>query len=84
MGGCLFLVFMVGFFIFPNPPVIPNRTDRDYSSTLPMLPLLKIPKFLMTLQMLFVGSLSIGFIEPSIQPHLSPVKCPPNSSVQNS
>lgn len=77
MGSCLFLVFMVGFFIFPNPPVIQNRADRNHSSSLPMLPLLKIPKFLITLQMLFVGSLSIGFIEPSIQPHLSPLGLKP-------
>jgi hypothetical protein len=63
MGGLLFFVFVLAFFIFPNPPVIPSRLDKNYSSSLPMLPLLKIPKFIMTLIMLFVGSLSIGFIE---------------------
>lgn len=77
MGGLLFLIFMIALIIFPKPPVIPSRLDRDYAASLPMLPLLKIPKFLMTLQMLFVGSLSIGFIEPSIQPHLSPLKLKP-------
>jgi len=77
MGGMLFLVFSVAFFIFPEPPVIASRQDRNDTASLPMLPLLKIPKFLMTLQMLFVGSLSIGFIEPSIQPHLDPLKLNP-------
>jgi len=37
------------------------------------MPLLKTPRYLLTMQMLFVGSLSIGFIEPSIQVHLVPV-----------
>lgn len=63
MGGLLFLIFVVAFFIFPQPPVIVSRLDRNFETTLPLLPLLKIPKFLMTLQILFVGSLSIGFIE---------------------
>lgn len=77
MGGLLFLVFMISLIIFPRPPIIASRLDRNFETSLPLLPLLKIPKFLMTLQMLFVGSLSIGFIEPSIQPHLSPLKLKP-------
>lgn len=77
MGGLLFLIFVLALIIFPKPPTIPSRLDTNFETSLPLLPLLKIPKFLMTLQMLFVGSLSIGFIEPSIQPHLSPLKLKP-------
>ena len=66
MGGALFLVFLVAFFLFPDlKSVAIKRNDEQYQTTR-KLSLLKIPEFLLTLLMLFIGSLSIGFIEPSI------------------
>ena len=65
MGGALFLVFLVAFFLFPDyKSVAIKRNDEQYQTTR-KLSLLKIPEFLLTLLMLFIGSLSIGFIEPS-------------------
>ena len=63
MGGLLFIVFIAAFFLFPDYHRS-NRIDRNYEPT-QKLSLVKIPEFLLTLLMLFIGSLSIGFIEPS-------------------
>lgn len=75
MGGFLFLVFIVAFFIFPDPHSVPEGSDRQ--SSLPIIPLLKIPQFDLTLMMLFMGALSVTFIEPSIQLHLQPLNLTP-------
>ena len=71
MGGLLFCVFLIAFLIFPD--IKPQKIRTNNSSTLSIMPLLKTPRYLLTMQMLFMGSLSIGFIEPSIQVHLAPV-----------
>jgi predicted MFS family arabinose efflux permease len=71
MGGLLFCVFLTAFFIFPD--IKPPKKRANNASTLSIMPLLKTPRYLLTMQMLFIGSLSIGFIEPSIQVHLAPV-----------
>jgi len=73
MGGLLAIVFVVAFFIFPDPHSSGPRQDASFQP-LPILPLLKIPQFNLTLMMLFMGALSVTFIEPSIQLHLQPVK----------
>jgi hypothetical protein len=66
----LFGVFLLALFLFPSP----KQTHPDEESTLPILPLLKIVRILFTLLMLFVASLSIGFIQPSLEIHLKPVR----------
>lgn len=71
MGGLLAIVFIVAFFIFPDPHS--THRQRRNEATLPILPLLMIPQFNLTLMMLFCGALSITFIEPSIQLHLQPL-----------
>jgi len=76
MGGALFLVFIFAFFLFPDYKSFTTKVDKRYKTTR-KLSLLKIPEFLLTLLMLFIGSLSIGFIEPSIQPHLSSLNLKP-------
>ncbi len=65
------ILFLVSFFIFPSPQQIIDEDNRNL--TLPILPLLKIPLFDLTLLMLFCGSLAANFVEPSIQLHLLPV-----------
>lgn len=72
MGGSMFLLFIVSLFTFPDPPQIIDEDEQ--TTSLPMLPLFKIPLFDLTLLMLFCGSLSINFVEPSIQLHLLPVR----------
>ncbi len=72
MGGLLAIVFVVAFFIFPDPHTT-GTGERVHLEALPILPLLKIPQFDLTLMMLFMGALSVTFIEPSIQLHLQPV-----------
>jgi len=71
MGGLMAILFLVSFFIFPSPQQIIDEDNRNL--TLPILPLLKIPLFDLTLLMLFCGSLAANFVEPSIQLHLLPV-----------
>jgi hypothetical protein len=71
MGGFMAILFLVSFFIFPSPQQIIDEDNRNL--TLPILPLLKIPLFDLTLLMLFCGSLAANFVEPSIQLHLLPV-----------
>lgn len=72
MGGSLFLVFIISFFIFPYVETRQSvETENRRSGRL--MPLLRTPKFITTLFMLLLGSLSIGFLEPSIQLHLKPV-----------
>lgn len=77
MGGIEFLVFVIAFFTFPDAHSIPPDTDLPVVRTLPMMNLLKMPKFLVTLFMLLIGSISIGFIEPSIELHLDPLNLSP-------
>ncbi len=71
MGGVLAVVFVISFLIFPDPHSAPR--NANYQSSLPIMPLLKIPQFCLTLMMLFCGALSVTFVEPSIQLHLQPV-----------
>ena len=74
MGGLLFVVFLVALFLFPDPHTFDSRQRRKHSATLPLMPLLKIAHFDLTLMMLFCGALSVTFIEPAIQLHLEPVR----------
>ena len=71
MGGLLSIVFVIALFIFPDPHSGSRRRRTEVA--LPILPLLKIPQFNLTLMMLFMGALSVTFVEPSIQLHLQPV-----------
>ena len=71
MGGLLSIVFVIALFIFPDPRSGSRGPDSEVA--LPILPLLKIPQFGLTLMMLFMGALSVTFVEPSIQLHLAPV-----------
>ncbi len=76
MGALQFVLFVVAIFFFPNsdraPSTIRNNNEPN-TDTLPMLPLLKVPLFTLTLVMLFCGCVSINFVEPNIQLHLIPV-----------
>ena len=72
MAALTGLLLIFTLLLFPDPD--PISQSNPSKTVLPMLPLLKIPKFILTLFMLFCGSLSINFIEPSIQIHLLPVR----------
>ena len=70
MGGLQFFIFIIAFFTFPD--IESTNTNRTESTR--MLPLLKIPRFLVTILVAFVSSLSIGFLQPSLELHLAPVR----------
>ena len=72
MGGLLFVEFIIAFFIFPD--IKDENLANDKNKTLPILPLILNLRFFLTMLMLLVGSISIGFMEPCIQLHLAPVK----------
>jgi hypothetical protein len=76
MGAIQFILFILAWLFFPNPKKhnIERQSSKASVETLPMLPLLKIPLFSLTLLMLFCGCVSINFVEPNIQLHLLPVK----------
>lgn len=71
MGCTLGMLFIVTIMFFPNPE--PIQSTEENTATLPMLPLLKILQYDLTLLMLFCGSFSLSFIEPLIQIHLLPL-----------
>jgi len=71
IGGLQFILFLFAWAFFPSAS-IPTETKKK-DQAYPFLPLLKMPKFLLTMLMLFSGALSINFVEPSIQLHLMPV-----------
>jgi len=56
---------------------ITTTTSKKTAGTLKMWPLIRTPKFTIAALMLFCGSLSIGFIQPSIQIHLEPLELRP-------
>jgi hypothetical protein len=69
MGGLQFFMFIIAFFIFPDV----ESTSTNRTEPIRVLPLLKIPRFLVTLLVAFVSSLSIGFLQPCLELHLAPV-----------
>lgn len=71
VGGLMLLLFIVSIFLFPDSKRSTIRTDEP--SSLPILPLLKIPSFIFTLMTMFVSCLGINFLEPNLQIHLMPV-----------
>jgi hypothetical protein len=73
MGTIQFILFIIAFYAFPSIHSIPPDSNTPVSRTLPMMNLLKIPKFVCTLLMLLIGTISNGFLEPSTQLHLEPV-----------
>lgn len=83
MGAVQLILFVVAFLFFPNPKKTtvdePNVNENGSKpvDTLPMMPLLKIPQFSLTLLMLFCGCVSINFVEPNIQLHLIPLGLEP-------
>jgi len=83
IGGIQLLLFVLAFFFFPSPQ---NTTTANSNSpepskngpdSVPMLPLFKIPRFSLTLLMLFCGCVSLNFIEPNVQLHLMPLNLEP-------
>lgn len=83
LGGVQFLLFVLAFLFFPNPQnttsANPNSSEpsKNEPDTLPMGPLLMVPRFSLTLLMLFCGCVSINFVEPNIQVHLMPLNLAP-------
>ena len=71
----MFLLFLVSYFIFPEceNTVLPSGQNEE-PAAFEMLPLLKIPKFLLTLMIMFIACLGINFLEPTLQIHLLPVR----------
>ncbi len=68
MGGLNFILLIVGLYIFPD-----TAYNQDMNkSALPMFPLLKIPRFILALLVLFCGAVSTDFLEPSMELHLKP------------
>ena len=67
--------FFIAFFTFPD--IDSDTRTNEGEETLPMFSMLKIPAFLVTLLLLLVGAVSIGFIQPSIELHLTPLKLKP-------
>jgi hypothetical protein len=70
-GSLLFLLFLISFFLFPDH--VSKKEKEKSTSTLPMIPLLLIPRFTLTLALLFCGCMSLNFLEPNIQIQLLPV-----------
>ena len=75
VGGVQLFFFVIAFFAFPD--VDSDTNPNDEAQPLSMLGLLKIPTFLITLLLLLVGAASIGFLQPSIELHLIPLKLEP-------
>ena len=68
MGGFHSILLLFGFCIFPDTPY-----NHDMNkSALPILPLLKIPRLILGLLVLFCGAITTDFLEPSIELHLKP------------
>lgn len=74
MGGLLSLTFFLAYFKFPDVCHRKNPQNHELRSSLPILPLLKSPKFVTTLMVLFCGSFSTGFLDPSLESHVESVK----------
>ena len=72
LGGLMALLFLVSIFLFPDSKRSAVRSDEPTS--LPIMPLLKIPQFILTLMTMFVSCLGINFLEPTLQIHLMPVR----------
>lgn len=79
MGAVQLILFIAAFLFFPNPKknITEAENNKPAVETLPMIPLLKIPLFSMTLLILFCGCVSINFVEPNIQLHLLPLDLEP-------
>lgn len=79
MGAIQLLLFILAIAFFPSPKQHITEAERNKPTVeaLPMLPLLKIPLFSLTLLMLFAGCVSINFVEPNIQLHLLPLNLEP-------
>jgi hypothetical protein len=67
MGTIQFILFIIAFYAFPSIHSIPPDSNIPVSRTLPMMNLLKIPKFVFTLLMLLIGSISIGMYRFKLQ-----------------
>ncbi|RNA42714.1 MFS-type transporter SLC18B1 [Brachionus plicatilis] len=72
MGGFLFLLFIVALLFFPDV-----RDCTQPRENLSMIPFLKIPRLIITLLLVFMCALSIGFVQPSIELHLLPLNLSP-------
>jgi hypothetical protein len=81
-GGLSFLTFIISFFAFPTDEVFKREKEKSLlaqtsnnhnKKVLSINSLFREPRFILVAQILFVSSLSNGFIEPSIQIHLDPV-----------
>ena len=77
MGGIQFLLFILSWFIFPGCESQTPRSNKSEEKAMPIIPLIKIPKFSLTLLVLFTGGVSINILEPSIQLHLIPLNLTP-------
>lgn len=77
IGGLMFLLFIVSFFFFPDSEGSAMETSPNEPSALPILPLLKIPQFSLTLMIMFIACLGINFLEPTLQIHLLPLELMP-------
>lgn len=77
IGGLMFLLFLVSLFIFPEAEGSSVTRSTNEPSALPMLPLLKIPQFTLTLTIMFIAALGINFLEPTLQIHLLPLELKP-------
>lgn len=70
VGGVVFCLFVVAFFLFPQPTKTQEVKKKE---ALPMLPLFTIPKYVLIVMLLMSVSLSLGFLGPSIEPHFKPL-----------
>lgn len=78
MGGVQFLLFIVSWLLFPSCESQSSSSSKETEKkAMPIIPLLKIPKFFLTLLVLFTGGISINILEPSIQLHLIPLNLTP-------
>lgn len=77
IGGIQFILFIAAWIFFPKSKSSNQTSNVEETSAYSILPLLKIPRFLLTLLILFSGAISINFIEPSIELHLKPLNLSP-------
>jgi MFS family permease len=76
VGGFVFVLFLISFFLFPKIEKS-KSIEKNEKETLSMFPLFKIPKYVFIVTQLFSVSLSLGFLGPSIQIHFKSLELSP-------
>ena len=71
MGG---LLFGVGIFTYLLMPKIVSSTESDKEAPKGLLDILKVPAVLLAALAIINGSITIGFLNSTLEPHIREVK----------